>query len=92
MWHSLKAIAVGAALAFSLVGPAPSQAAGHPCNPCAAKQAQPCNPCAAKQTEEKKAKKKEKKQTMPQPCNPCAAKQAQPCNPCAAKNPCGATK
>jgi len=88
MWKSLKEITVGTALVLSLVIPAMSQAAGNPCNPCAAKQAQPCNPCAAKQA---------------QPCNPCAAKETkeqkakkkktpQPCNPCAAKNPCGTTK
>ena len=60
-----------------------AQAAGNPCNPCAAK-ANPCgakaNPCAGK--------------TGANPCNPCAAK-ANPCaaNPCAAKaNPCAAKK
>jgi len=88
MWKSLKAITVGSALALALWMPATTQAAGNPCNPCAAKQAQPCNPCAGKQA---------------QPCNPCAAKETkeqkakkkkspQPCNPCAAKNPCGTTK
>jgi len=88
MWKSLKVITVGSALALALAMPATTQAAGNPCNPCAAEQAQPCNPCAAKQA---------------QPCNPCAAKETQqqkakkkktpqPCNPCAAKNPCGTTK
>ncbi len=46
MWKSLKAITIGTALVTSLVIPATSHAAGNPCNPCAAKQAQPCNPCA----------------------------------------------
>ena len=77
MWKSLKVITVGSALALALAMPATTQAAGNPCNPCAAKQAQPCNPCAAKATKEQKAKKK---------------KTPQPCNPCAAKNPCGTTK
>ncbi len=77
MWKSLKAITVGSALALALAMPATTRAAGNPCNPCAAKQAQPCNPCAAKETKEQKTKKK---------------KTPQPCNPCAAKNPCGTTK
>ncbi|MBI4379682.1 MAG: hypothetical protein HY574_00615 [candidate division NC10 bacterium] len=77
MWKSLKVITVGSALALALAMPATTQAAGNPCNPCAAKQAQPCNPCAAKETQQQKAKKK---------------KTPQPCNPCAAKNPCGTTK
>jgi LysM repeat protein len=67
------------------------QAAGGPCNPCAAEN--PCNPCAATKATSPCNPSAATKVVNPckpcaatKPANPCAAKS--PCNPCAAKNPC----